>query len=41
MRSAGIGLDVLPPLIVHEQDGGFTEEVRDIYGMNFEVKATS
>jgi tRNA1(Val) A37 N6-methylase TrmN6 len=32
MRSAGIGLDVLPPLIVHEQDGGYTEEVRDIYG---------
>jgi tRNA1Val (adenine37-N6)-methyltransferase len=32
IRSAGIGLDVLPPLIVHEQDGGYTEEVRDIYG---------
>jgi len=32
MRSAGIGLDVLPPLIVHEQDGGYTEEVREIYG---------
>ncbi len=32
MRSAGTGLDVLPPLIVHEQDGGYTEEVREIYG---------
>ncbi len=32
MRSAGVGLDVLPPLIVHEQDGGYTEEVREIYG---------
>lgn len=36
MRSAGVGLDVLPPLIVHEQDGGYTEEVRDIYGTRFE-----
>jgi len=36
MRSAGSGLDVLPPLIVHEQDGGYTEEVRDIYGAGFE-----
>jgi tRNA1(Val) A37 N6-methylase TrmN6 len=36
MRSAGIGLDVLPPLIVHEQDGGYTEEVRDIYGTGIE-----
>lgn len=32
IRSAGVGLDVLPPLIVHEQDGGYTEEVREIYG---------
>ncbi len=31
MKSAGIGLDVLPPLIVHEH-GGYTEEVRNIYG---------
>jgi tRNA1(Val) A37 N6-methylase TrmN6 len=34
MRSAGSSLDVLPPLIVHEQDGGYTEEVREIYGMD-------
>ena len=32
MRSAGSGLDVLPPLIVHEQDGGYTEAVKEIYG---------
>lgn len=32
MRSAAAGLDVLPPLIVHEQDGGYSEEVREIYG---------
>jgi tRNA1(Val) A37 N6-methylase TrmN6 len=32
MRSAGIGLDVLPPLIVHEQGGEYTKEVREIYG---------
>jgi tRNA1(Val) A37 N6-methylase TrmN6 len=25
---------VLPPLIVHEQGGGYTEEVREIYGMD-------
>lgn len=41
MRSAGVGLDVLPPLFVHEQGGGYTEEVRDIYGINFEGTATS
>ena len=34
MRSAGIGLEVLPPLIVHEQGGGYTKEVREIYGTN-------
>jgi tRNA1Val (adenine37-N6)-methyltransferase len=35
MRSAGIGLDVLPPLVVHERDGGYTEQVREIYGTDF------
>ena len=39
MRSAGIGLDVLPPLIVHEHDGGYTEEVRDIYGTSIKESA--
>jgi tRNA1(Val) A37 N6-methylase TrmN6 len=36
MRSARIGLDVLPPLVVHENDGAYSEEVREIYGTGFE-----
>jgi tRNA1Val (adenine37-N6)-methyltransferase len=39
MRFAGVGLNVLPPLIVHEQGGGYTEEVRDIYGMGLQKSA--
>lgn len=31
MKSAGSGLEVLPPLIVHEPDGEYTEEMRRIY----------
>ena len=27
------GLQVLPPLIVHEADGVYTREIFDIYGM--------
>jgi len=27
------GLKVLPPLIVHEPDGGYTEEIKKIYGL--------
>jgi tRNA1Val (adenine37-N6)-methyltransferase len=30
-KSAGIGLDILPPLYVHEPGGGYTEEMRQIY----------
>lgn len=26
------GLKVLPPLIVHENDGSYTQEIRQIYG---------
>ena len=33
VKSGRIGLDVLPPLIIHEQAGGCTEEMRKIYGM--------
>jgi tRNA1Val (adenine37-N6)-methyltransferase len=33
VKSAGIGLDVLPPLIVHEADGKYTEEMRRIYNL--------
>lgn len=31
VKSAGIGLETLPPLIVHEAGGTYTEEVRRIY----------
>ncbi len=27
------GLKVLPPLIVHEADGGYTREIKEIYGL--------
>jgi tRNA1(Val) A37 N6-methylase TrmN6 len=33
VKSAGIGLDVLPPLVVHEADGKYTEELRRIYNL--------
>jgi tRNA1Val (adenine37-N6)-methyltransferase len=33
VRSAGIGLEVLPPLIVHDAGSGYTEEMRHIYGL--------
>jgi tRNA1Val (adenine37-N6)-methyltransferase len=33
VRSAGIGLEVLPPLFVHDASSGYTEEMRYIYGL--------
>ena len=33
VKSAGPGLIVLPPLVVHEPDGSYTEEASSIYGM--------
>ncbi len=33
VKSAGVGLDTLPPLIVHEVDGGYSEEMRRIYDL--------
>jgi tRNA1Val (adenine37-N6)-methyltransferase len=33
IKTGGVGLDILPPLIVHERGGVYTEEMRDIYGM--------
>ncbi|HTP04272.1 MAG TPA: methyltransferase [Nitrospirota bacterium] len=33
VRSAGIGLEVLPPLVVHDAGSGYTEEMRHIYGL--------
>jgi len=31
-KTAGVGLEVMPPLIVHAEGGGYSEEVRTIYG---------
>jgi tRNA1Val (adenine37-N6)-methyltransferase len=33
IKTTGVGLDILPPLIVHHRDGGYTEEMKEIYGM--------
>jgi tRNA1Val (adenine37-N6)-methyltransferase len=33
IKSGGIGLDIIPPLIVHERGGGYTEEMQELYGM--------
>lgn len=35
VKSAGIGLEVLPPLIVHDADSGYTEEMRHIYDLQY------
>ena len=32
-KEAGSGMEVLPPLIVHEPGGGYTKEMRAIYGI--------
>lgn len=33
IKGAGTGLEIMPPLIVHGQNGRYTDEMRDIYGM--------
>lgn len=33
VKKGGSSLEVLPPLIVHEPGGGYTKEMREIYGM--------
>ncbi len=33
VKAAGIGLEVLPPLVVHEPHGGYTSEMRRIYDL--------
>jgi tRNA1Val (adenine37-N6)-methyltransferase len=33
IKAGGVGLDILPPLVVHEKGGGYTEEMRELYGM--------
>jgi tRNA1Val (adenine37-N6)-methyltransferase len=32
-KKGGTGLEVLPPLIIHEPGGGYTKEMREIYGI--------
>jgi len=32
IKTKGVGLDVLPPLVVHLKGGGYTEEMQEIYG---------
>ncbi len=34
VKNAGVGLEVLPPLVVHDRGGNYTEEMMDIYGMS-------
>jgi len=38
VKEGGNGLEVLPPLIVHEPGGGYTEEMRAIYGIEGDNK---
>lgn len=33
IKSAGVGIDILPPLVVHETNGRYTEEMRRIYDL--------
>lgn len=33
VKDGGSGVEVLPPLIVHERGGGYAKEIRDIYAM--------
>ena len=32
VKSAGVGMRVLPPLVIHEPNGEYTAEMREIYG---------
>jgi tRNA1(Val) A37 N6-methylase TrmN6 len=32
-KEGGSGMEVLPPLVVHERDGGYSDEMRAIYDM--------
>jgi tRNA1Val (adenine37-N6)-methyltransferase len=33
IKTKGVGLEILPPLIVHEQGGGYSKEMREIYAL--------
>jgi tRNA1Val (adenine37-N6)-methyltransferase len=32
-KTKGVGLEILPPLVVHKRGGGYSKEMREIYGM--------
>jgi tRNA1(Val) A37 N6-methylase TrmN6 len=36
VKDGGTGLTVLPPLVVHVQDGGYTDDLKEIYGLSGE-----
>jgi tRNA1Val (adenine37-N6)-methyltransferase len=33
VKNGGAGLEVLPPLFVHNSGGGYTDELKQIYGL--------
>ena len=33
IKNRGVGLEILPPLVVHEKDGSYSKEMREIYGV--------
>ncbi len=33
IKTRGVGLEILPPLVVHQKGGGFSKEMREIYGL--------
>lgn len=33
VKGGGAGMEILPPLIVHEQAGDYTDELKEIYGL--------
>jgi tRNA1(Val) A37 N6-methylase TrmN6 len=33
VKSAGTGLEIMPPLIIHETAGGYTGEMKQIYSL--------
>jgi tRNA1Val (adenine37-N6)-methyltransferase len=41
IKTKGIGLAVMPPLIVHEKGGGYTKEMQEIYGLGRSEEAST
>ena len=33
IKTSGVGLDILPPLVIHERNGGYTKDMQEIYGL--------